>query len=63
MAGQTPTDDDPKIALPLLIVHVTQLVLAAVILGLSAYGIHHIAYSVLVYSVVVVSQGTHGLSD
>jgi hypothetical protein len=35
--------------------HVVQMVLACVVLGLSAFAVHFVGYSVLVYSVVVVS--------
>lgn len=36
--------------------YVGQLVLAIVVLGLDAYGIQHIKYNVLIYSMVVVSK-------
>jgi hypothetical protein len=39
----------------LVCMHVVQMALAGTVLGLSAYAVHYVAYSVLVYSVVVVS--------
>ena len=36
--------------------HIAQLFLAVIILGLDAYGISFIAYNVLIYSLVVVSH-------
>ena len=42
--------------LVLTFIHVAQLLLAVIILGLNVYGVHHVADNVLVFSVVVVRQ-------
>ena len=38
-----------------LFVHVVQLVLAVVVLGLDAYGVGYMAYNILIYSLIIVS--------
>lgn len=41
--------------LPTLVVHIAQIFLAVIVLGLAAYGVDYISYNVLIYSLVVVS--------
>lgn len=45
-----------------LFVHVVQLVLAVVILGLDAYGVGYVAYNILIYSLIIVSWTTEGIT-
>ena len=40
----------------IIILHAAQLLLAINLLGLYAYGVHHVAYSSLIYCIVVVSM-------
>jgi hypothetical protein len=40
----------------MILIHTVQLILAIIILGLSAYEVHYVAYNVLIYSVIVVSS-------
>lgn len=39
----------------LLLLHCAQFAFALIVLGLDAYGIYHIAYAILIFSLIVVS--------
>ena len=46
----------PRMRLPTILTHVAQIVLAIAVLGLTAYGVDYISYTVLIHSLVVVSR-------
>jgi hypothetical protein len=54
--------DRPTPRLPVLCIHITQLLLAVAILGLDAYGVGYVAYNVLICSIVVVRK-PHAITD
>jgi hypothetical protein len=54
--SQTLDDLSDRYLLASLAVHIAQLILAIVIQGLNVYGVHLVAYTVLVYSLCVVNS-------
>lgn len=56
-AGTQQPAHTPRMRLPTIIAHVAQIVLSFTVLGLAAYGVDYISYNVLIYSLVVVSEG------